>query len=237
MKKCILLVLIVFPVVAGAQKESFLREFNEVNDWFFRQNGIILDQKYYYFNQSDTSPAIDSALCHIVREGTSIHYIFDRVELFSDSGYTVRLNHQSRDIVVTKTPRTDSTTIKMLFNEGFSNFAGFKRILMANNLICWEMTGGVAGVSSAVITMDLMNHRITELVTTLDENHPLVNVYGKPDKTGARKIIIKIEYHYYPVVDQVDIFRLSDFIQVNDTLISAASKYKDYNIKMINQAP
>lgn len=237
MIKSILFLLMIIPVVAGAQKESFLKEFNQVNDWFFRQNKIILDQKYYYYDKSDKSPVLDSALCRIVRDGTSLHYLFNTVELFSDSGYIIRLNHESRNIIVNKTPRTDTTTIKMLLSEGLSNFTGFTKTIHANNQSCWELTGGIAGVSSAILTMDVMNHQIEDLIMVLDENNPLVNVYGKPNPDGLRKIIIKIVYHYSSDVDQADLVHLSDFVKIENELISAAPKYDYYNINIINQAP
>ena len=38
-------------------------------------------------------------------------------------------------------------------------------------------------------------------------------------------------------VSPSDVFRLSDFIQIKDEVITSAAKYQNYSIKIINQAP
>ncbi len=124
MKKIILYIALIIPLISIGQKDEFL-EFNQVNDWFFRQAEMTLNQKYFYYDQGLSSHIIDSMTCRIIRYGKSVHYKFQKAELYSDSGYIVRLDHSSAFILVSKMDLSDSSMIKTLLTQGFSNFTVF----------------------------------------------------------------------------------------------------------------
>jgi len=65
MRKLITILVLMLPVVAAAQKDLFMKEFNAVNNWFFNQKNIVLVQKYTYFNDSTKVYPADSSVLSV----------------------------------------------------------------------------------------------------------------------------------------------------------------------------
>jgi hypothetical protein len=230
MKTIILYIAFIIPLISFGQKDKFMWEFNQVNDWFFMQKEMIIQQNYFYYNQDLSSHAVDSMTCRIVRNGESIHYKFQNAELYSDSGFIVRIDHSTALILVSKMDISDSSKLKTMLDQGFSNFKDFKNTVFGNGLNRWELTGGVSGVRTAALTLDLINHQIKEIVLAMDENNPLVSVYGKSNAKGFKEIILRIVYSYSPKVEIADLLQLSDFILFEGELVMPSSEYSGYKI-------
>src|ERR1700756_3870430 len=102
MRKLICLFLMTIPMAATAQKELFMNEFSGVNDWFFSRPRITLVQKYTYYSDSATTRAVDSAAITIIKTNSAIHYQANGLELFSDSGYMIRISSSNKYMLVSK---------------------------------------------------------------------------------------------------------------------------------------
>jgi|GEM_PF-3661680 len=233
MRKLISLFLLTVPFAAAAQKDLFLNEFNGVNNWFFSRPNVALVQKYVYYSDSATTRAVDSATITIEKKYTAIHYQANGLELFSDSGYMVKINHTARYIIVSKTAKTDTGQLKAIFSQAFSGFTAFKKITEVNGSSEWELSGGTAGVNSATLVLDLAAHQVKSIKMFMAGNHPLVSPFKKAGQTADPTVIIKVDYQYPPVSDNYNAGTLRDFIIINASGITPAAKLKDYRIKLI----
>jgi len=235
MRKLITILVLMLPVVAAAQKDLFMKEFNAVNNWFFVQKNIVLVQKYTYFNDSSAVNPTDSSLCTIVKNNSAIHYKIAGSESFSDKGYMVKISHFSKYMTVSKTEKTDTAQLRTIFNEGFSGFNTFTKTFLARDISLWELGGGIAGVNSAKMVMDMKNHKIKSLEMFMSGNHPLISPFRKPGQETNPTVKIKVDYQYPTNIKKQDVESLSDFIVINDSSITPSPKYKDYRIKLLTE--
>lgn len=235
MRKLIALFVLLLPVVALAQKDLFLKEFNEVNNWFFMQKNIVLVQKYNYYSDSSMVYPADSARCTIIKNNTAIHYKIAGSESFSDKGYMVKISHLSKYMIVSKTEKTDTAQLRTIFNQGFSGFNTFTKTVCTKDISFWELGGGTAGVNSAKMIMDLKNHKIKSLEMFMSGNHPLISPFRKPGQETNPTVKINVEYQYPTNIKKQDVESLSDFIVINDSSITPSPKYKDYRIKLLTE--
>jgi len=233
MKRLITLVVLLFPVAASAQKDLFMKEFNEVNNWFFVQQNIMLVQKYTYYNDSSMVYPIDSSVCTIIKNATSVHYKVNGLESFSDNGYMIKISNTDKYMYVSKTTKTDTAQLRTLFNEGFSGFKTFIKTVPAKDISSWELAGGTAGVNSARLVMDIKSHKIKFLQIFMAADHPLISPSRMPGQETDSPIIIKVDYQYTESINERDIETLSDFIIIDKGSISPSAKYKEYKIKLL----
>ncbi|WP_295667381.1 hypothetical protein [uncultured Mucilaginibacter sp.] len=233
MKKLICLFFMTIPVAAIAQKALFLNEFNGVNNWFFSQSKITVAQKYFYYADSAMTHPADSSVIMITRNYTAIDYKGNGLESFSDSGYMVKLNQAGGYMIVSKTAKIDSTQLKAVFSQGFSGFTSFIKKVEPNGFIAWELSGGKAGITSAILLLDLKAHQIKSLLVFMAANHPLVRTLKKAGQATVPTVIIKVDYEYLPDTGQNNSGTLSDFININAVNIAPSEKYKGYRIKLI----
>lgn len=233
MRKLITILVFMLPIVATAQKDLFMKEFNEVNNWFFMQKNIVLVQKYTYFNDSSKVYPTDSSVCTIVKNNSAIHCKIAGSESFSDKGYMVNLSHSAKFITVSKTEKTDTTQLRTIFNQGFSGFNTFTKTLLQRDICLWELGEGTAGVNSAKMIMDLKNHKIKSLEMFMSGNHPLISPFRKPGQETHPTVKIKVDYQYPTNIKKQDAESLSDFIVINDSSIAPSQKYKEYRIKLL----
>ncbi|MDB5210221.1 MAG: hypothetical protein JWQ30_1048 [Sediminibacterium sp.] len=235
MRKIIFLLIVVLPFAAFAQKELFMKEFNEVNNWFFVQQNSMVVQKYTYYKDSAMSNADDSSFCTIVKNKNAIHYKVAGMESFSDSGYMVKISHADKYLYVSKTGKTDTAQVRALFNAGFAGYNTYSKKGSSDNTSSWELTGGINGVNSARFVMDLHNHKIKYLEIVLAGNHPLISPFRKPGQESDQAVIIKVEYQYPTDIKKKNIETLSDFITIRENNISPSPKYKEYQIKLLTE--
>ena len=235
MRKLILMFILMLPFVASAQKDLFLREFNEINNWFFDQKEIVLIQKYIYYKDSSMIYPIDSSVCTIIKNNTAIHYRIGGLESYSDKGYMIKISHDAKYMTVSKTEKTDTAQLRTIFSEGFAGFNTFKKTHSEKNNSSWKLAGGKAGINSARLVMDMKNHKIKFLEIFMDGNHPLVSPYRKPGQEANPTVIIKVDYQYQEKIKKESVETLSDFISINNDSITTSAKYKDYRIKLLKK--
>ena len=228
MKRITCLLLAFIPMLAIAQKPLFVSEFNKVNSWFFSKPQIMLEQKYFYYNDTSMLSPADSAVCTITKSGTSIHYDVIGLESFSDNGYMVKISHTQKSMYVSKTAVLDTATLSAIFNEGFSGFNIFSRSVVGTGIVEWKLSDGVAGVKSAILLMDVDGHQIKSLQMNIDADNVLTSPYQKDQPS-----VIKIIYQYNTYIPKSNSKKLSDFITISDSSISPAEKYKNYDLKLI----
>ena len=233
MRKLMCLFLMTIPIAAIAQKDLFMSQFNGVNNWFFSSPDIKLIQKYVYYNDSATVHAVDSATITIIKNNSAIHYEASGLELFSDSGYMVKMSHSNRYMLISKIAKIDTLQLAAIFSQVFSGFATFKQISAARGNTEWELYGGTAGINSAKLVLDLEAHQVKSLEMFMAGNHPLVRPFKKAGQTAEPTVIIKVDYQYLPGTGHYKAGTLRDFIIVNTAGITPAAKYKDYRIKLI----
>ncbi len=216
------------PVLANAQKPLFMKEFSAVNSWFFARPQAVLVQKYVYYKDSAMVSPSDSAVCTIAKNGTAIHYKITGLESFSDKGYMVKISHADKYLYVSKTAQVDTATLNAIFNEGFSSFTTFSRSAGAKGLVKWELKGGVAGVNSAILLIDLPGHQIKSLQINMSADNALISPYQKK----GQPVVVKVLYQYYNAIPKGETENLSDYISISGSNITPAAKYKGYTIKL-----
>ena len=234
MRILIVIIAIMLSLSASAQKDLFMKEFNEVNNWFFVQKNIMLIQKYIYYNDSSMVNPVDSSSCTIIKNGTAIHYKVKGMESFSDSGYMVKISQAQKVIYVSKAAKTDSTQLSALLNQGFGEFRVFTKTPTTIDISSWELTGGQGGVNSAILVMDVKNHEIKFLEIFMAGDHPLVSPFRKSEET-ATAVMIKVDYQYMPNVKKYEIKKLNDFIIIQDNGITPATSYENYQVKLLTE--
>ena len=235
MRKFIALFILIIPAVAPAQKDLFMAEFNEVNNWFFNQPEIVLVQKYIYYKDSSMIYPADSSVCTIIKNNTAIHYRIAGLESFSDNGYMVKISHTEKFMIVSKIEKTDTAQLRTLFSEGFSGFNTFVKTIPEKNCSRWELGGGTAGVNSARLVLDTKNHKIKFLEIYMASSHPLVSPFRKPGQETDPTVIIKVDYYYLGKIKKEEVETLNDFITINEGRITASAKYKEYRVKLLTE--
>lgn len=229
----IILVILLFPVAASAQKDLFMKEFNEVNNWFFIQPQASLVQKYTYYQDSALVHPIDSSVCTIIKNAGAIHYRIAGMESFSENGYTIKISHADRSLNVSRTAKTDTAQLRALFNSGFSGFKIFVKTVPVKEVSTWELSGGTEGVNSARLMMDMKEHKIKSLHIYMAANHPLISPFKKLGQETDQAVIIKVDYQYQANIKNQDLNTLSDFITINEGSIIPSAKYKEYKVKLL----
>ncbi len=235
MRKFAAIFILMLPFAASAQKDLFMKEFNEVNSWFFNQPEVELIQKYIYYKDSSMVSPVDSSVCTIIKNNTAVHYRIAGMESFCDKGYMVKISHTDKFMNVSKVEKTDTAQLRNIFNEGFAGFNTFKKNMPAKNISSWELGGGTAGVISAELVLDLKNQKIKFLKIYMAGSHPLVSPFRKPGQTSDPTVIIKVDYQYLSKIKKEDVQSLCDFISINEDAITPSEKYKDYRIKLLTE--
>lgn len=230
MRKLLLIFGILIPFFASAQKELFMREFNEVNSWFFLQPEVMLTQKYTYYKDSSLAQPVDSSVIKIVKNRSAIHYLMTGVESFSDSGFMIKIRNDEKKIYVSRTLKSDTAQLRQIFNDAFSGFHKFTKTAQGKELSCWELSEGVAGVTSAKLVMDLKKYKIKYLLMYMSSGNEIISAYKDPNAESEPLVILRVDYQYENKIVKEP--SLSDYIVIKGESISVSEKYKDYQLKL-----
>lgn len=235
MKRLVKYIALLLPLFANAQKEVFMQQLNTVNNGFFTQQHMVLIQRYSYYKDTTMTKVADSSKVTIIKNGTAICYRAGDAESFSDKGYTIKINRAGHAMYVSKTDKPDSGQLKAIFNQGFAAYSGFKKISNTNGTSTWQLTGGVTGVTTAVIAINIKVKQIKYLLMILAQDNPLVRAYQKPGEDNGMPVMVKITYKYRAAGIKDHIETLSDIISTANAQPVPGAKYKGYSLQMMSK--
>ena len=220
------------PAFAIGQINEFQQEFMKANQRYLAEKNIKVTQRYLFSLDSATAAPFDSGYCYIEKYDRIMHYIFNGVESFSDGMYLVRVSNPDKYMVVSRTIQTDSSAVLFFFKEGFTNFKNVEKKNIGNGISQWKLTGGVYGVLGAEINFDTRESRVSNLFAELSPDHPYANQIF-PHKPGKlHTVFIRIDFNYTTELNKAQP-QLSDYINVENDIVTTAVKFKDYQIKFI----
>lgn len=234
MKKLVLNICFLLPFVCCAQKEELLRELSSANKWFFAQRDNSLSQEYIYYKDSIMSSPVDSMECRIIKRNNALHCKLKDLESFTDSGYSVKISHTGKYILVYKSQSSDSAKLMDIFSGSFDAFARVKRSNSGQNCTLWELTGGTAGIKWASVLLGKDDHHIRYIVIGVSGNYAPLIAFRNGEKTGGTSVI-KIRYTYSPKGSDKEPVSLHDFISFSNDHISPAQRFKEYDLKLLTQ--
>jgi len=226
------IVFLLLPSLALAQMDEFQKEFMKANRKYLDEKAISVTQRYLFtLGVADAAP-FDSGYCYIEKNELKIHSEFNGVESFSDGMYVIRISNPAKYMVVSWSKPSDSSAPAFMFSEGLAGFKNVEKKNAGTELSQWKLTGGTQGVIALEITFDTRESRIRKISAELSPDNPLVSQI-RPQSSGIRpQMFIRIDYTYSTELSKEQP-QLSDYIHVENDLVTSAEKFKDYQIKFI----
>jgi hypothetical protein len=220
------------PTLVMAQMDEFQQEFMKSNQRYLSERNIKVTQHYLFSLDSAAAIPFDSSYCYIEKNDRIIHYKFNGAESFSDGTYLIRISNPGKYMVVSRNSHADSSALKIFFSEGFSGFKNVEKKNIIGELSQWKLTGGTYGVLAVDITINTQEARIRNILAELSADHPFVSQIN-PRKSGKpHNVFIRIDYTYTTELSKEQP-QFSDFIHVENDVVTPVEKFKDYQIKFI----
>ncbi|MCK9210122.1 MAG: hypothetical protein M0P61_04715 [Ignavibacteriaceae bacterium] len=220
------------PALAVAQMDEFQQVFIQTNQRYLSEKNIMVAQHYLFSLDSVTATPIDSGYCYIEKNDKVMHYRFNGVESFNDGTYLIRINNPDRYMIVSQSNKADSSAPEFLFKEGFSGFKNAEKKSISVELSLWKLTGGTYGVPEVSITIDTREARIWNVISELSPDNPYVIQINANRSKTPHKVFVRIDYAYTTEVSK-EKPQFSDYIHVENDVVTPAEKFKDYQIKFI----